>query len=198
MSLLDPASFAREVSLLLQYQTSSPGEALRLLEALHRVILLGQPLPDHQLDGIKPTPSPDSCRSSSSRDRQRLHRSSQLQDGAHAGSWERLHLCANILLQHQPPCGGSSSSVPAAMERPQRDELRSQFYWRAFTGLSDVMLSGTPKCRNTQGTKGVQYQWAVVRGAQAPAHYSGTSGCSWVWPNLTVTVDCPVPRSGDP
>ena len=139
--LMDPTFFVREASLLLQYHTSNPGAALRLLEALHRVILLGQPLPDHQ---VEPTPSPDS--GSSRGDSQRPHRSSQpLPDRAHTGSWERLHLSANILLQPQPPCGSSGSSGssgPAAMTRHQRDELRSQFYWHSFTGLSDLILSG--------------------------------------------------------
>lgn len=118
---MDTGPFIRESLLLLQHQTQSPAEAVKLLGAIDRVILLGKPLDDlqqqHEEDPHLVNRAPPHVLTSDI--------------APPSGSWDRLGLYARIMLQ---PLSRSSSLL---------GHLHAAFYWGAFPALSDVLLPGT-------------------------------------------------------
>jgi hypothetical protein len=119
---MDASPFIRESLLLLQHRTCCPEDAVRLLGAIDRVILLGQPLDDD--DDDLPT----------SRQEDPPHGHEVTPDPApYCGTWSQLCLYSRILLQPMKP-------APAPTE--MLGELHASFYWKVFPCLSDVLLPG--------------------------------------------------------
>ena len=136
---MDPSSFVREVTAFLQQSTRSAEEALRLIEIVYHIALLGE-MPKPRSVASAPVTSDQS-------------------DGE--ASWAQLMRHAQMLLRSATtatisigtassnlsgPVACLASRITDAKNNPSMHGLQASFFWKSsFSLLSDTLLAGVAR-----------------------------------------------------